>query len=235
MVQATWTIVTGRLDAVEELALAACAEGNACGAVEADVVLAAQLIQVRGLQGRLHELEPLVQSLPIPAGRATYAQICLGAGRRDEAAAVLDAVLDDPQAGLHEDVTWAFTVGMLAEVAAGLEDRDRCARLEAMLLPFAGQHVAHSTYYLGPIAHHLGRLRAGQGDLDGAVARADEAAAQAEAMGAPAHLARIQLAGAEARIRRGDRRAGARLARRSRDAARAHGLDHLAAALDALA
>lgn len=229
--RATWALIRGQLDETERHAVDALVVGRDRG-VQVAAVGVALVYQVRWLQGRLAELrEPWDPDLAsLPAARAAYALACFHAGYRDEARATVDSLYDDGEP-LPTDATWAFGAASLAEVLAELGEGRRAARLERELRSCSSQYLAHSFYFLGPVAHVLGLLRAAQGDLVGADRWLGEAERQLVAFGAPAHLAATRLM----RCRNLARTADADNERRTREIGARGVRDARAAGLEALA
>lgn len=160
---------------------------------------------------------------------STFARL----GRIDQARATL--------AGRPGLAPGRMSLAWLAEAAVALDDAARAAAVHDRLLPLRGRlnDWGLSAFVVEePIARALGMLAAQLGRWDDAERYFAEALAQADAIDAPPHRARIELDLGVALARRGDRERAARLL----DAARATGeqlgqpglVDAATAQLDAL-
>lgn len=131
------------------------------------------MFALRGEQGRLAEVEPLLtanvaETAVVPAWRAGLAEFYCVSGRLAEAQRELDALAADDFAGLPRDTTWLTATYLLSSICADLGDRRRAEVLAAQLGPQTGRIAAGRPLVvaLGPIDHVLGRLAATQGLLD---------------------------------------------------------------------
>lgn len=196
-------VVDGHLDDAEALAFDAVSRQTPSDHPEAIAALGVQLVNIRLLQGRAAEMVDLLASAVeenphVPAYRAVLALCALEAGDR---ARGLDAYRFFAASGfaLPPDSNWLLAVAVLADTAATLRDRDGAPALAALLAPWAGRHVVLNCYggggaYWGPVAHHLGRLAALQGERPLARRLLVKAVAEAEAFGATAFADRAQEA-----------------------------------------
>jgi DNA-binding CsgD family transcriptional regulator len=167
---------------------------------------------------------------------AVHGVYCLAAGDTEQARAHLDRLrilLPD----LPMDTRWLPTVGLVAEVAAGLGDVEVAGACYQALLPYAGYYIAATNGYLGSVAGVLGRLAATRGDRGAAVRHLTEAEALEQRSGAPGALAGVRLDLARALVARdgpGDRPRGAELAEQCAHTARRLGMAPLLSASTAL-
>lgn len=207
---------------------------------EALTTYGAQLIEIRRLQGRLHELAAYCDAMAaaveenpgLPVLRVVLARMYVDLGRLDDARATGVEAIALGDSPLPDDYTWLPGHCVLAWVLAGLQLRDAAAAVYERLLPWQDQVASVGVTSEGPVALHLGLLAATAGDLDAAEAQYRRALAVADRLAAPAWRLRSQLGLAEVLARRGgpgDAEARAALWRELADAARQAGLTHLLA------
>jgi DNA-binding CsgD family transcriptional regulator len=137
-------------------------------------------------------------------------------GRPAEAREQFERLAADGFVSFPRDRSWLIGIANTAEVCAFLEDRDRAATLERLLLPHARQNivVALATVWFGPVARHLGLLAGTLGRWHEAARHFEAALAALARMPSPPLLARTQVEYAALLLRRG----------RPDDPARADGL-----------
>jgi hypothetical protein len=189
----------GRITDAEKCAVEASELGAAAGrADEAAAFLGMQLLEIRRLQGRLSELEPILAAVPVEAPHSlVVARYAWDAGRRDLAELRLrHAVPDGARIELRRDLLERPRLDSLAFLAARTGSHALAAAVHDRLAPLADTFgrtvVAH------PVGHHwLGLV----GPADTAVDRLECAAARHAAIGAPLLEAesRIELGAALAR------------------------------------
>ncbi|WP_281424638.1 ABC transporter C-terminal domain-containing protein, partial [Pseudonocardia nigra] len=97
------------------------------------------------------------------------------------------------------------TLTMVAELAATLGDRERCARLHDELVPFADgiAVLGGAVFTTGPVAFHLGVLAAALDRWDDAVVHLQRAVALSDRLAARPYRARARTELARALLRRG--------------------------------
>jgi tetratricopeptide (TPR) repeat protein len=164
---------------------------------DADTLHTAGLAGIRYEQGRLGELEPLLQStierLPrVPLFRALLALAYVELGRVAEARAIYEA-LGERLTDLVFDYFAAPTAAVLATVCCQLGDTRGAARLLDLMAPYANQVASHPGLWFGSYAHHLGLLAATLGRPSEADAHFAAAATTHERLGAATWLARTRL------------------------------------------
>lgn len=162
---------------------------------------AAQVFFVRRAQGRLHELEPVVQQLAHdhpenPGWSSALALLYTDLERRVEAAAVLEQMQLTPLASIRRDINWLITGCNLAEAAAFLEDRRAAEAIERALAPYADQHVSIGLGVAsgGAVVHYLGLLATTAGDTARARDLLEDALRRHEALEAPWWIERTRIA-----------------------------------------
>ncbi|HSF37235.1 MAG TPA: BTAD domain-containing putative transcriptional regulator [Nocardioides sp.] len=182
----------GRLDDAERM----IEEGEALQATIAESgngIGLCQLWQLRDLQGRLAELEPMLRGLRgfHPALREGHALALARTGRLDELRTLLGSWGEQPE--LVRDYLWLYLVPLRAEVWALLGDRDAARDLHDALVPYADRlAVAVPVGFHGSMRLTLGRLAAVLGDTDAARAHLLEARRVHDELGLPAWVARTE-------------------------------------------
>ncbi len=205
MLEATWSVVQGDLQASEQWALQAVEVGTAADEPDALMMFAAQLFNVRSHQGRLGELaEQAVRDAgeqgSLAAHRPSAALALIEGGREDEAREML--LVEDLQS-IPWEQTWSLTMILWAVVCSRLEVADRAGELYELLAPFSGQVAAAAASAYGTIAWVLGTLATTLERYEQAEDHFAAAAEIEESLGAPLFLARTQAAWARALIARG--------------------------------
>ena len=180
---------------------------------------AIQLFTLREQQGRLAELDAMLQDFAsrstLPAWHAAVASLHATLGRHDDARRALHVLVARADA-LPFDGTWVSTLARLAHASSVLSDAQSAEILLAKLAPHADAHVVlgAGVAWLGPVTRSLGGLALAVGRPDEAVRHLESALASSVACRAPA-----QAAFAQAELSRALRVRGA-----SGDAARAREL-----------
>lgn len=156
-----------------------------------------QLAGLRYHQGRMDELTSTfaaaVEATPgLPALRAGLGLIHLEADRLDDVAAVV-AELGAQRRDVGDELNWLITIALLAELAARVKDRERCAELYPVLLPFREQFVDNATNWFGSVGRFLGLLEHVVGRFDDADRSFAAALRAHEAIPAPLLAARTHL------------------------------------------
>ncbi len=177
--RALLAIVDGRLEEAETLAFEAFAHQAPAEHPEAAAALGVNLVDIRLFQGRADEVLVLLgqaadQNPHIPAYRAVLALCCSSVGDLTGARSAYQQLAANGFE-LPPDSNWLLAIAVLADTAVTLGDRDGALVLEQLLAPYADRHVVLNCFggggaYWGPVAHHLGRLKATLGH--GAEARA---------------------------------------------------------------
>ncbi|HET9105500.1 MAG TPA: AAA family ATPase [Solirubrobacteraceae bacterium] len=198
--RAMQALMAGRLDAAETLAGEALASGVRPEGITAPQYYAIQILVLRREQARLSELEAAARALTAqspdrPAWRAALAVLLCESGRRQEAAAELEALAVRGFADIPLDGDWLITVTLLTEAIFALGDAERARRLYELLLPYRNANVVIglAAVCLGSTARYLGRLAATMGDTEGARAHLEHAIRANAALEAPVMLAHAQL------------------------------------------
>ena len=219
-------MLAGRFGQAEAL----IAEGQAIGERAGDqgvTIFAQAVVNVMSYQqGRFAErAEPLgafLRRFPaLPVLRAVLTAALAVGGQADAARAELAALVADDLAALPRDLTFGYSLGLLAIACHALGERPAAERVQRLLLPYAERRPGDRTTRfgagcIGPAGYYLGLLAATLGRWDEAVGHLERAEALNQRMGAAAVQADTRQRLAEAllaRARPGDRErqgAGAR-------------------------
>ena len=208
-----WTgtnlILAGRFDDAERTIQQALVVGQREQNANALPLFALQLAVLRREQGRLGELEPAMrgyasQNPRFPAWRCALAILCLEAGNEEEAREIAKQLADE-FANLHEDWFWLTGMTLLAELYAGLGDRDRAAMLYPRLLPYAARNVlvAPGAGCFGSVSRYLGMLATCTGHWNRAADHFEQAIAFNERLASPPLVAQTRFEYARMLTRRG--------------------------------
>jgi len=172
-------IRAGHLDQAEAL-VAVCAEaGAAAGDIDNEWWPGGQLVTVRWFQGRLGELQPMLQAgAHSPAlssvdnsSMAALAVSAALAGDQRTAASSLAALSASGLDGLARSSSWLVTMNGIVEAAFLLDDAELAARAYALLQPYARLPMLGSLGIacFGSTQHALGVAALTMGELDQAV------------------------------------------------------------------
>ncbi len=206
--RAWYLLLGGHFDTSEEHATRAFEIGTESGQPDAPILYAGQLLMIRFDQGRLGEVEQILEQQVldnpgIPAFRAALALAQCDVGRVDDAARQLRRAAGEAFEDLPYDQVWLLCVGIWAAVAELVGDADAAAAIYQLMLPWSGQVLTTGAHMFGACDHWLGALATVTGDLDAA----DEHLAQARRLHARLHAPvwslRTQLSRAVLSERRG--------------------------------
>jgi DNA-binding CsgD family transcriptional regulator len=209
MFHALRALMQGRFADAEDLANAAYAAGQRVQPRIAEIYYVAQLFVLRREQGRLSELEAIVQNImrqypAMPIFRCWRALIWLQSGRTDDAHAELAHLSADHAAALPLDQLWLGAVTSLVEICTLLADRDCAAMLYDLLLPYAQRNIMVGVPIgFGAAATYLGRLAAALARWPAAAQHFDAALAINAKLGAPPFVAHTQYHYGVMLLRRG--------------------------------
>jgi class 3 adenylate cyclase/tetratricopeptide (TPR) repeat protein len=198
MWRVTRMMLVGRLEECEAIAAEALEFGQRGGNTVAMAAYAAQLTVIRWMQGRLDELESVLEmaaaQLPdVPAFRCSLTLLFAEAGRDKEARRMLDELAPDGFKAMTLDGFWLVGMTRLADSAATI-GYERCGELYEILLPYAHQNVVSggAISASGWASRSLGRLATTLERWDEAEAHFREALAENERMGARPFVAMTQ-------------------------------------------
>jgi eukaryotic-like serine/threonine-protein kinase len=185
------TLLAGDFAEGERLAEQALALGQRVQEPRALLAYAAQITIIRFEQGRLGELEPIlnayVQQYPnLDVARCGLALACIQGGREAAARAEFEYLARENFTALKKDWNWLATMAVAAEVAVYLRDAERAARIYELMLPYADRNITIGWYEVsyGAVARYLGKLAALVGRFDEAERHFDQAIAMHQALGA---------------------------------------------------
>ncbi len=197
-----WEIVSavlaGKLGDAERLAGETWTYGEQIGQPDAASFFGVYLTNIRGHQGRLHELIPqieqaLVDSPGLPAYRAVLANAFASGGDLRRAAALLDA---DRAGGLtmREDLQWTTAHAAWTTAAVLVGDTATAELLHDRLQPHHDQVVTTFATVQCAVAHYLGMLDHLLGRHDDAERWFEEAMTIHERMESPLLVAHTDAA-----------------------------------------
>jgi DNA-binding SARP family transcriptional activator len=162
--RAILALMEGRFADAETLIAETLAIGERAETWNAAVSARLELFVLRRAQGRLAEVEEViarsVDEYPsLPRFPAALAHLHAELGHEPKARAVFDELLARDLARHHRDAEWLFTISVLADPCARLEDWDAAAELYSMLLPYERLY-AHAPVEVcfGSVARALGIL-----------------------------------------------------------------------------
>jgi tetratricopeptide (TPR) repeat protein len=192
------TILQGDLREAERLAEAALTYGSETGQPDAFGIYGPQLVNIRYLQGRLHELVPLIQEavanspgLPVYRAVLNYALAC--SGETEEAVRMLDADLES-EFPMRVDGNWLLAFAYWTDSATRLEHVGAAAAIRDQLAPYHALVPTTRATVRPSVAHHLGLLDHTLGRLDEANRWYSEAMSMHRRMEAPVLVAATQAA-----------------------------------------
>jgi tetratricopeptide (TPR) repeat protein len=194
------SVLEGDPATTEEAANDALTLGTASGQPDAFAYYGAQLTNVRWMQGRAHELIPLIEQAVkdnpgLPAFRAglVWAKSYDDNDKDNEVSTLLDAEVASNFA-MSEDSQWLMGHVLWAEAAARRRHRPAAVALYQILQPWHAQIVTTYITVNGSVAHYLGLLAHALHRNDEADRWFAEALACHERMEAPYFVALTQTA-----------------------------------------
>ncbi len=211
--RAMLALLGGELEAAERLAAEACAVGQRAHVPNAEVMLSIQVFRIRLEQGRLDEIEPMIEEFArsmahIPAARGPLALAYGHIGRLEDCRRAFEAVASADFADYPRDSNWLTGLTDAAHVCWFLDDRERAARLYDLLRPRERLAVMGSWFAAcsGTVGHYLGLLATVLGSWEDAEAHFAGAEEKYLRMGARPLLARARIDHADMLLRRGGAR-----------------------------
>jgi tetratricopeptide (TPR) repeat protein len=196
--RAMLALMEGRFDEAEQLIAETLAIGERAESWNAAVSQRLALFVLRRAQGRLAELEDVIRRSvheypSLPRFPAALAHLYCELGREGDARATFDELLSRDLARHYRDAEWLFTISLLADPCARLDDLDAAAELYSMLLAYERLY-AHAPVEasFGSVARALGVLATTLDRRDKAERHFDLAIKVERAMGARPWLAHAQ-------------------------------------------
>jgi predicted ATPase len=197
--RAAWALTQGRFAEAERFAEQSFAIGRQLHAERATGMLGLQMFSLRREQGRLRELEPLVnyflaQHQESATWRPGLAVIYSELGRRQAAHDQFEHLARFDFADIPQDSMWMGTMTYLTDVCSFLSDRPRAAELYQLLLPYAHLNVVMGSVAVcyGAVSRFLGSLATTLERWDDAQRHFDHALTMNAAFGARPFLAHTQ-------------------------------------------
>ncbi len=204
--QACRALLAGRTADAERLITEGFEIGQASGQHDALFVYYAQLLEVRRMQGRVAELEPLLaQALAdnpeLPGLRPNAAALYCELDRDADARKLFERDAANDFADLRYDQLWLHGMMHYARVCTHLEAQNAAVVLYERLAPFHNR-LALGWLPHGSVALYLGLLATTLDRYDDAEAHFAEAHAMHERIGAPYSLAVTRVDWAKMLLRR---------------------------------
>ncbi|HVM95060.1 MAG TPA: hypothetical protein VMT89_01670, partial [Candidatus Acidoferrales bacterium] len=210
LLHAALALFHGRIDKAEELSRQALALGQHGEAENAAPFFGVQSFLQHHMRGNLEQLEATVQGFAernptLPIWRCGLAFLWCETGRRDAAAAELQRLAGQGFRDFARDLNWLPSLCFLAEVCAALDDRERAAELQDLLMPFAANCIVIATGagLCGSVSYFLARLASTRGLWSQAESLFAKAVDSNTAMGAIPWVAQARYRWAEMCIRSG--------------------------------
>ncbi|MBI4518684.1 MAG: AAA family ATPase [Deltaproteobacteria bacterium] len=209
MFQAMQALMAGRFDDAERLALSALSLGQSAQNPNAQQAFAAQMFILRGHQGRLAELEAVLNEMVarypgLPVWRASLAHLYCEIGQRARAQEEF-ARLAAAGFAASQDSTLLIRLALLAQTCAALSDAARARPLYELLRPYGNRNiaVAGGATSFGAVARYLGLLATTLRNWDQAERHFVDALATNGCMGAQPFVAHTEYDYAAMRFARG--------------------------------
>ncbi len=202
-------MLQGQLQECERLTQEFLQLGMKAGQPDALTFFAAALVGLRHQQGRMAEVrvvyeQAVAENPAMPAWCGGLALCCAMEGDRERAHELLRAAAADRFEHMPRDWVWLVGLCQWAEVAALLTDRDACADLYELLLPWRELVVSTGGAAWATVVHHLCLLAIALGRYDDAEEHLASAARLHARLGAPIWLAQTRVTRAEMLLARGD-------------------------------
>jgi class 3 adenylate cyclase/tetratricopeptide (TPR) repeat protein len=163
---ATLLLGDGRLTESEAAASEALSVGQAINNATSTIAFGAQLFAVRWCQGRLGEIEGIIETLAAQSPNVVLYQAALAliysdTGESSKAKGVVDAVLMKGADAIPEDVLWRPSIFGFTEVCARLRHREASAALyEISTRHSSGVVTVGNSFWVGAMSRSLGQLAA---------------------------------------------------------------------------
>lgn len=194
--EAALPLKDGRFDEADRRIADALAFGQASvGGQSSVVVWGGQIGDLRHLQGRLAEFEPIARASvaqypDLPVYRVLLAFTLSELDQLDEAVAILRELAQDGFASIARNSTYLIAVYLAAEVCAIVRDQAIAARLYELMLPYADLNVTSANAVcVGSAQRTLGMMAAVLGRLDDAERHFEAAVAFDRRIEAPPWIA----------------------------------------------
>jgi DNA-binding CsgD family transcriptional regulator len=187
LARAVRAALAGRFAEAEEQASQGLAIGRRAGDQAVEIYSAGVVGPLRFMQGRLAETVELFQDLAsrfpaLPVFRTCLAAALAEAGCTDQAQTEVERLAAHNLAALPRDLTWSWSLALLAYTCHHLDDIEHGARVRELLEPYADRNIVvarFGAHCLGPAAYFLGLLDLTLDQPEQAVRRFEHAAALA--------------------------------------------------------
>jgi DNA-binding NarL/FixJ family response regulator len=198
LARASQAALAGRFAEAEQLAAQGLAIGRRAGDKGAGVGYTALVGTLRLMEGRFGETVELFRRLSarfptVLAYRTGLAAALAEAGRPDEAQAEVERLVGGDLAALPRDLSWSWSLAILALACHRLGDAERAANVRELLESYADRNIVIArvgAHCLGPAAYYLGLLDLTLGQAEQAVRRFQHAVALAARLQARPIIAR---------------------------------------------
>ncbi|MBI4514808.1 MAG: AAA family ATPase [Deltaproteobacteria bacterium] len=196
--RALQAFLAGQFSDSERFSQQALAIGQRAQSSNISQMYGAQILALRREQGRVAEVEPMLQGLvaqfpTVPSWRCGLLYALAELNRADEAKAQLAILAAGDFAGIPRDMFWLVAMAGLGDVCATLGDVARAELLYRLLLPFRDRNAVNVVgTCTTSIARPLGRLAALIARPDHARQHFEDALAIEGGMGARPLLAHTQ-------------------------------------------
>ncbi|HEX6538123.1 MAG TPA: AAA family ATPase [Candidatus Dormibacteraeota bacterium] len=195
---AALALAEGRLADVESLAMVALDAGPRSRSNDALAGYAGHMFQLRREQGRVAEVDQLVQQAAreltwYPLFRCALVAVHLDLGRKRQARAGFEALATSGFGRIPFDNHWIFNMSLLGDMAHALHDQAAATVLYERLQPYAQRNAyASSEACLGSVSRSLGLLAQTLGRYDDAQRHFEDGLAHNRRMGARLWVAHTQ-------------------------------------------
>jgi tetratricopeptide (TPR) repeat protein len=234
-------LLAGRVADAERLIEDAFELGREAAPWNARISSLLQRFVLRGLEGRLEEIEQDLRSAAVdnpgyPVIQAALASTYADLGDAGRARAAFEVHAEDEFAAVPFDEEWLLTVALLADACAFLDDSRRASVLYEQLQPYGHRIlVGPIEIALGSAARPLGKLAATLGRTEQAARWFERAAFDNERAGALPWAAHARLDHGRMLLAEGDRGGADRLLDRAASTYRELGMTAWAARCDVAA
>ncbi|MBI1818208.1 MAG: AAA family ATPase [Deltaproteobacteria bacterium] len=193
--RALQAFLAGRFSDSERFSQEALAAGQRAESRNVSQMYGAQTLALRREQGRIAEVEPMLQGLvaqfpTVPSWRCGLAYVLVELGRLDDARIQFEVVAADNFGVIPRDTFWLVAMNGVSDVCVALADRERADILYRLLLPYEGRNAVNVVgTCVSSMARSLGCLAALVGRLDDARRHFEAAIAMETRLGAVPLLA----------------------------------------------
>jgi DNA-binding winged helix-turn-helix (wHTH) protein/tetratricopeptide (TPR) repeat protein len=145
------------------------------------------LHQLRDIAAKIVDIAPALLEWRVEMMNIEHAL-----GRVDSAKREFRRIVDPGCEAIHRDSSYVLTLTELGRMAALLGEQEHAEKLYALLLPYAGLHVAPWGVFMGPVHYSLALLGRALGDAATALQHLELALADAERVEARSWIGKIR-------------------------------------------